>query len=154
MKKTDWKDIAELVGIAAIVASLVFVGLQMRQDQAIARADLGSRTAEIQIGIKEILTSAEFARVWTKMLNQPDELTAEERGRVDSFLDLVQESFLRECYLVLVGVFGGCEMIVRHHAPMYFGNSYAQDWWRRNPLVGVSEEVNEYIEDVITNATQ
>ena len=31
-----WKDIAELVGIVAIVASLIFVGLQMQQDQRIA----------------------------------------------------------------------------------------------------------------------
>jgi len=39
MKKTGWKDTAELIGIAAIVASLIFVGLQMRQSQAIAIAD-------------------------------------------------------------------------------------------------------------------
>ena len=38
MKNTNWKDIAELLGIAAIVASLIFVGLQMRQDQEIAIA--------------------------------------------------------------------------------------------------------------------
>jgi len=34
----NWKDTAELVGIAAIVASLLFVGLQMRLDQQIAGA--------------------------------------------------------------------------------------------------------------------
>ena len=38
MKSTGWKDIAELVGVAAIVASLVFVGLQMKQSQEIAIA--------------------------------------------------------------------------------------------------------------------
>ncbi len=37
MQSTNWKEIAELIGIAAIVASLVFVGLQLRQDQDIAR---------------------------------------------------------------------------------------------------------------------
>ena len=37
MTNRNWKDIAELVGITAIVASLLFVGLQMRQEQAIAR---------------------------------------------------------------------------------------------------------------------
>ena len=39
MKHYDWKSIAELVGIAAIVASLVFVGLQLKQSQEIAIAD-------------------------------------------------------------------------------------------------------------------
>ena len=34
MKQTNWKDIAELIGIAAIVASLIFVGLELRQTQS------------------------------------------------------------------------------------------------------------------------
>ena len=34
MQKTHWKDIAEVVGIAAIVASLVFVGLELRQTKS------------------------------------------------------------------------------------------------------------------------
>ena len=38
MKKTDWKTTAELIGIAAIVASLVFVGLQLKLSQDIAVA--------------------------------------------------------------------------------------------------------------------
>ena len=40
MKNTDWKSIAELIGIAAIVASLIFVGLQMKQTHEIALATL------------------------------------------------------------------------------------------------------------------
>jgi len=39
MASTQWKDIAELIGIGAIVASLVFVGLQMKQSHEIAIAD-------------------------------------------------------------------------------------------------------------------
>lgn len=40
MSNRDWKGTAELVGIAAIVASLIFVGLQLRQTEVIARATL------------------------------------------------------------------------------------------------------------------
>ena len=39
MKTSGWKEIAELVGIAAIVASLIFVGLQLKQSQEIAVAN-------------------------------------------------------------------------------------------------------------------
>ena len=39
MKKEELKAAAELIGIAAIVASLVFVGLQMKQSQDIAIAE-------------------------------------------------------------------------------------------------------------------
>jgi hypothetical protein len=38
MKMTDWKTTAELTGIAAIVASLVFAGLQLKLSQDIAVA--------------------------------------------------------------------------------------------------------------------
>jgi hypothetical protein len=33
MQTTNWKDLAELVGFAAIVASLLFVAAQTRQDR-------------------------------------------------------------------------------------------------------------------------
>ena len=33
MQRLSWKDVAEFIGIAAIVASLVFVGMQIRQDR-------------------------------------------------------------------------------------------------------------------------
>ena len=39
MSKSDWKDVVELTGIAAIVASLIFVGLELRQSQQIAFAE-------------------------------------------------------------------------------------------------------------------
>lgn len=39
MKKYNWKAVAELIGIAAIVGSLVFVGLQMKQSRDIAIAE-------------------------------------------------------------------------------------------------------------------
>ena len=38
MTNSNWKHTAELIGIAAIVASLLFVGLQMKQSQEIAIA--------------------------------------------------------------------------------------------------------------------
>jgi hypothetical protein len=38
MTRKDWKGVAELIGIAAIVASLLFVGLELRQSQQIAIA--------------------------------------------------------------------------------------------------------------------
>ena len=36
MRFADWKGTAELIGITAIVASLIFVGLQLKQSQEIA----------------------------------------------------------------------------------------------------------------------
>ena len=39
MKPANWKDIAELIGIGAIVASLVFVAIEVRQSNQIGRLE-------------------------------------------------------------------------------------------------------------------
>ena len=51
MKFEDWKDTAELIGIVAIVASLVFVGLQLRQSHEIALATQYQARAEATLNL-------------------------------------------------------------------------------------------------------
>jgi hypothetical protein len=46
MNKSNWKDIAELIGIAAIVASLLFVGMELKQNREIAIATAKDSTTE------------------------------------------------------------------------------------------------------------
>lgn len=72
MNKPSWKDIAELVGIAAIVASLVFVGVQIRQEAAATRsaAVLQLKDAWIQLNLVQA-TSVELSEAFE---------TARERG--------------------------------------------------------------------------
>jgi hypothetical protein len=36
LNKSNWRETAELIGIASIVASLIFVGLELRQSQIVA----------------------------------------------------------------------------------------------------------------------
>ena len=63
MKSIGGKDIAECVGFTAIVASLIFVGLQLKQSQEIAIAEtfLSILSSEIEAttGIKLIPAPAE-----------------------------------------------------------------------------------------------
>lgn len=57
MKSMNRKDIAEIIGLVAIVASLVFVGIQLRQTQNIAMAEgysnLFSTRIEVANSVKE-----------------------------------------------------------------------------------------------------
>jgi len=62
MKNTDWKTVAELVGIVAIVASLLFLGLQLKLSHEIAVSEINashhSSLVELHNGI------ADHADVW------------------------------------------------------------------------------------------
>jgi len=66
MNTTNWKDIAELLGIAAIVASLIFVGMQLRQDRQIANSD--SLAAEQILDIEVAALIDQRRDVWRKGL--------------------------------------------------------------------------------------
>ena len=60
----SWKEIAELVGIASLVASLVFVGLQLKQAQDIAMSENDMALLQSQVDVRNALNA--HALVWVK----------------------------------------------------------------------------------------
>ncbi len=77
MRKIGLKDTVELIGIAAIVASLVFVGLQIRQEQEIAIVDTHGELSQTSIDLT--FKIGEQMEIWKKGLNG-DQLSEEELG--------------------------------------------------------------------------
>jgi len=73
-KLNDWMQV---IGIFAVVLSLIFVGLQMRQEQEIAIVDTYGSVAEAQIDLSVLV--GENMVVWKKGL-EDEELTEDERG--------------------------------------------------------------------------
>lgn len=55
MSKITWKEVVEIVGIFAVVASLLFVGVQLRQDQDIAEAQVYADFDDTQIALTELI---------------------------------------------------------------------------------------------------
>ena len=81
MRTSNWKDVAELIGITAIVGSLIFVGFQMRQDKLIAEAQIYADRDDTTINLAEVI--GENSEVWKKGLNGED-LDASEQLTFDS----------------------------------------------------------------------
>jgi len=75
LRNENWKETAELVGIAAIVASLVFVGFQLRQEHKIARSEVWSERNLIRAELASLVTSN--SEVWVKGLQGADLVDAE-----------------------------------------------------------------------------
>jgi hypothetical protein len=76
MRTLKIKDTVELFGIAAIVGSLVFVGMQVRQEQEIAIVDTYGELSQSDIELT--FEVGEKIDVWKKGLNG-DSLTEEEQ---------------------------------------------------------------------------
>ena len=70
MKLIDWRAIAESIGILAIVASLIFVGLQLQQDRIVASSQVNMATLETIVAIDTAMS--EHAGVWVKARNMQD----------------------------------------------------------------------------------
>ncbi len=64
MTKQNWKYLAELIGVAAIVASLLFVALQMRQAQDIAYSELDVSLLSIQAESANLI--ATNSEIWVE----------------------------------------------------------------------------------------
>ncbi len=72
----------------------------------------------------------EFSNVYAKMLEDSDSLSTSEMLQINNRLLSVTDLFYRECYLVRRGVFPDCEAMIRAYIPVFFGNEYAQKWWK------------------------
>ena len=64
MEFKKFNEIAELVGIVAIVASLIFVGLEMRQSQKIALAEIEANHVSASVEIQSLIS--DNSEVWTR----------------------------------------------------------------------------------------
>ena len=64
MKSLDRKEVVELIGLAAIVASLIFVGIQLRQSQNIAMAEGYSMHFATRIDVSDSIK--EHSDIWRR----------------------------------------------------------------------------------------
>ncbi len=64
--KKDWRTIAELAGIAALMVSLIFVGLQIRQDHRLARAQNAADFDDTMIEYARVINANR--EVWVRGL--------------------------------------------------------------------------------------
>ncbi len=72
----NWKTFAEVVGIAAIVGSLVFVGMQLRQEQEIAIVDTYGPVVESNVAVLSLI--GENPEIWEKGLLGDELSTSDE----------------------------------------------------------------------------
>jgi hypothetical protein len=115
MNSNQWKSIAEFVGISAIVASLIFVGLQLRQDSAIAARE--SSSDFVATGVEMAHLFSDNRDVWRRALDG-ESLTDDEQVTFDAlvrvfFLDRRNRYARRE---LEISAFGTPDRVARYTA--------------------------------------
>ncbi len=88
--------IAQTIGVVTILASLVFVGFQLRQSteqskqaNALARADMGERTMRtFGDNVRDLIVNNEMAEIFRKAMFEQTELTPVETTRILFYFNL------------------------------------------------------------------
>jgi hypothetical protein len=83
VKNLNWKVFVDAIGAVAIVAGLVFVGLQLQQDQAISTAELQQEMIAARISLSEL--EASQSDLLAKA-NAGDELSDSEQIALESLI--------------------------------------------------------------------
>lgn len=79
MTLEQWSFVAQIVSAIAVIASLVFVGYQLRSATAAIRATSSQAHSSLYTDlVQSIIDNADFARLWSVGMTEPKKLTEEE----------------------------------------------------------------------------
>jgi hypothetical protein len=147
MKKSDWKDTAELVGIAAIVASLIFVGLQMKQAQDIAYSELDVSLLAIQAETTDLISVN--SDVWVRG-NAGEELNPAEMAVFSSLVTLLNGRwFVEYRHATQLGRTDIAETIKYDWSAFLYQNPGARRVW-----VAHEENLNKFRDILLTEGNK
>ncbi len=124
----DWKSYAELMGLTAVIASLVFVGLELRQSHAIAEAEMYSNTlANLIEAHNAVISNAE---IWSKG-NANEELSPTEEVIYGQLVAITNDRFFFSVRQQnVLGMEEFRDLDVAQFAGFLYENSRARELWR------------------------
>ena len=120
---------SEVIGAIAVVISLVYLALQIRQNtRAIRGSTLDAITAHMQ---EELRWSSEMPGVFRKALDDPESLTFEESWQLSEWVTAAFTARQNEFHQFRQGlldedVWEASENIIR----LLMGMQWVQNWWR------------------------
>jgi hypothetical protein len=153
LRTIGYKEIAELAGIIAVVCSLIFVGLELRQTSAVARMEANNNfVADMAEGMRQLALSPELSQLVADISGnnkQLSNLTRQEWMQIrtwymstlmswNGLFQNVQEDILDGKYLATIG--GGGQ---------YNNDSFRQLWPGMKPVF--SEEFGVFFETLSWN---
>ncbi|MGQ0559339.1 MAG: hypothetical protein ACT4OE_07110 [Sphingosinicella sp.] len=82
--------LAQIISAAAVIASLIFVGVQLRQTiKAVRAASSQAHSAMYHSIGANIVDNGEFASIWRRSIADPDSVNDDERARFFAFASML-----------------------------------------------------------------
>lgn len=140
-------NFGEFVGAIAVVATLAYLAMQIRQNTGATRAaSHHAVTDSLNQGNIAMAQNAELAQIWASGTVDRGSLTESERQRLDMLLLAYFHVFDSLFYSANVGT--GERSLLRAEEPgiaYLLGLPGVREWWDENPY-GLSPEFRKYVD--------
>lgn len=155
---TEWnpmnRDWVQIVANIGLIAGLILVGLQLKQNSDLLKTQLLYEESGRFISSEQAMYGEEPARTWAKSIETPRDLTLEEIRIIDAYLYTMVEHWRATQMLAEEGLLDErdeWQFRVKNEAQYFFGNEYARAWWSvyREEIVISSPELITIVDDVI-----
>jgi hypothetical protein len=150
MNLTEISQVSQTLGSVAVVASLLFVGLQIRQNTKATRAASHHAVSEALNRLNILWArNGEITRIWLSGLSDRSALTPEERWRFDSLV----RAYLHVCETMFTqadlgaGDFG-IVTAEENGIKTVFSSESVRAWWVENPF-GFSSAFRDYVAKLV-----
>jgi len=136
-----WKEIAELLGLAAILSGMYFVYTEIQQNRTISRVEMNSvnrgRLDEIRVRVLE----PEFSVLYLKGAQTPTDLNESERQMLNAHFESLFTVMSSEFHNHRLGIFDEYANLQRWIAQQYFVRGYGRAYWNVRKKTFIPEVV-------------
>jgi hypothetical protein len=143
-------QISQTLGSAAVVASLIFVGVQIRQNTKVTRAESHHAVSEALNQVNLLWArNGEAATIWLSGMSDRRALTPQDRWRFDAMI----RAYLHVCETMYTQAnlgTGDHSIVVAEEDGIktVFSSDGVRAWWAENPF-GFSPEFRSYVEKLV-----
>ena len=148
--KVENKQIFEIVGLSAVVLSVLFLAYEIRQNSEQQELDLIYQVTQKLFDNNRDMLSDDLSLVYAKAITVPEELTFEEYLKATSFaLNLLNE-WEDRFFIYEAGLISDSEWKshVEENAPWTLGNRFARAFWDVNKYT-YEEEFVQYVDSLL-----
>jgi hypothetical protein len=129
-----WKEIAELVGLAAILSGMYFVYAEIQQNGVIARAELSSESFQRMAELRDKLLDSEFSDLYQKGVLSPESLSKSERHVLRAYFESLLWVLGSEYQNHSLGIFAEYDGMARLVTRQHFVRGYGRAFWNAAKL--------------------
>jgi hypothetical protein len=153
MNQTRLRDWLEIVGIFSVVAGLILVAFQINQSSFLVRAELGSNAYDRMVSVDQTFIDANFAEVWAKSYEQPEDLTFAEMIQLEGYLTSLLDYLESEKWLYDLDIYeGSIDLLIPYFVGPIIGNRFATAWWAETKSI-FDRDLADKIDQQIANSS-